>query len=282
MHKAITLVIREVIEQLQSMSARLEAEILLAEVLGKPRSFLHTYPERLLTDTQMHQLTAWVQRRQRGEPVAYIIGHQDFWNIRLMVTADTLIPRPETELLVEWVLQKLAADQPMCIADLGTGSGAIALAIAKERPHWRIYATDQSAAALQVASTNAEALGVTNVRFLQGSWCEPLPQCGFHAILSNPPYIANADPHLLQGDVRFEPRSALVAGEDGLQAIRLIMTQAKHYLLADGWLMLEHGYDQGEQVVESMRKVGYQQIEDKQDLAGHGRMALGKLLDVDV
>jgi release factor glutamine methyltransferase len=266
-------------ERLQSLSdsARLDAELLLCHVLGKPRTYLYTWPEKALSEAQSAALSALLARRERGEPVAHILGQREFWSLALAVTADTLIPRPETELLVEAALARIPNDARWRIADLGTGSGAIALALASERPHCRIVAVERSPEALAVARGNAERLQLTNVEFLAGSWFEPLAAQRFELIVSNPPYIPEDDPHLQQGDVRFEPLSALVSGSLGLDDIRHLITGAPEYLQAPAWLLLEHGYDQGEAVTSLMLAAGYTEVSDLQDLQGHGRIAVGRL-----
>jgi len=220
-------------ETLGSDTARLDAEVLLASILGKNRSHLHAWPEKLLPQeicTRFHQL---VKRRACGEPVAYLTGQREFWSLALAVSTDTLIPRPETETLVTLALEKIPADGCLQIADLGTGSGAIALAIAHERPRCRMVATDMSAKALEIAAGNAGRLGITNISFSQGNWCDPLPSEPFDLILSNPPYIEEQDVHLEQGDVRFEPRSALAAGPDGMDDLNRIIACA-HPRLREG------------------------------------------------
>jgi len=264
-------------ERLQSVSdsARLDAELLLCHVLGVNRTYLFTWPERELTDEQLKALEPLLARRQSGEPVAHILGRREFWSLELAVTADTLIPRPETELLVEAALERIPPDAEWQIADLGTGSGAIALAIASERPACHITAVERSPGALKVAQQNAEHLGICNIAFHLGSWFEPLTGQKYQLIVSNPPYIPNADPHLGEGDVRFEPTSALIAGEDGLDDIRYLVANAPQYLKAPGWLLLEHGYDQGKAVVDLLNQADYSAVEDLVDLQGHGRVAVG-------
>lgn len=257
-------------------SPRLEAELLLCTVLGQQRSYLYTWPDRALTEDQQLRFETLLARRIAGEPVAHILGERGFWTLELKVTPDTLIPRPETELLVEAALARIPIDAAWQIADLGTGSGAIALAIASERPGCRLCAVERSAAALAVARENAEKQGLDNIEFLQGDWFGPLRDRHFDMIVSNPPYIPQQDPHLKLGDVRFEPLTALASGEDGLDDIRHIVATAPDYLKPSGWLLLEHGYDQGEQVVSLLRQAGYGAAEDLPDLQGHGRVAVGR------
>jgi len=256
-------------------SARLEADLLLAHVLDKPRIHLITWPDTPLEAAQAAAFESLLQRRLDGEPMAYLLGHREFWTLDLKVTPDVLIPRPDTELLVEQALVALPADFPAIVADLGTGSGAVAAALAAERPGWRIYATDASEAALRIAAENFCDLGL-QVTCLPGIWCQALPtDVGFHLIISNPPYIAETDPHLLRGDVRSEPRHALVSGADGLNDIRRIVDSAPAHLAADGLLLLEHGYDQGAALREILVQRGFQQVRTHRDLAGHERVSGG-------
>ncbi|MGB6977091.1 MAG: peptide chain release factor N(5)-glutamine methyltransferase [Gammaproteobacteria bacterium] len=259
-----------------SPEPRLDAELLLKETLQCSRAYLYTYPTMQLTTAQTADFFKMIARRKVGEPVAYILGRAAFWTLELHVTPATLIPRPETELLVELALQLLPAEKTLTLADLGTGSGAIALALASERPHWELHASDQSATALTVAQGNAHRLALTNVQFHLGDWCAALPKQRFHALISNPPYIALSEPHWQQGDLRFEPQSALIAGEDGLQALRIIIQQAEDYLEVDGWLMFEHGYQQQSSVVTLLQQSGYQSITSHQDKAGHWRVTMGR------
>jgi release factor glutamine methyltransferase len=211
-----------------------------------------------------------------GEPIAHLIGQRDFWDMTLKVTKDTLIPRPETERLVQLALAQIPADAAWHIADLGTGSGAIALAIARERPHCQLLATDLSAQALAVARDNAQQLQVTNIRFQNSHWFAQLAGSRFEMIVSNPPYIAPDDPHLSQGDLRFEPQSALRADSGGLADIRAITQQAREHLTPPGWLLLEHGYQQGAAVAALLNDLGYREVEIYQDLNGNDRITLGK------
>ncbi len=259
-----------------STTARLDAELLLAHVLEQPRSYLFTWPERLLDDDRAAAFRQLVKRRRAGVPVAYLTGEREFWHLTLKVTEATLIPRPDTELLVELALNRLTDQAAIKVADLGTGTGAIALALASERPHWDVLAIDKSPEALAVARENAALNRIANTRFLAGSWCEPLMANSMTMIVSNPPYIASADPHLKEGDLRFEPISALASGVDGLDDIRQIARQALPCLVAGGWLLLEHGYDQGGQVQEILARVGFTEIRTEADLANHDRVTLGR------
>ena len=262
-----------------SDSPRLDAEVLLCHVLAHPRSYLYTWPERELDSNQQRLLEQLAARRRQGEPIAHILGEREFWSLPLTIIPATLIPRPETELLVEAVLARIPVDTLWRIADLGTGSGAIALALASERPACRITAVERSSEALAVARGNAERLGLENIDFLAGNWFEPLAGRRFEMIVANPPYIRADDPHLQQGDVRFEPRMALASGVDGLDDIRLLIAQAGGYLCPPGWLLLEHGHDQGRAVQTLLREAGYREVDDLPDLAGHGRVAVGRAVD---
>ena len=273
---SIRRLIEDATETLGSDTGRLDAEVLLASLLEKNRSHLHAWPEKILpqeTCTRFHQL---VKRRVCGEPVAYLTGQREFWSLPLAVSTDTLIPRPETETLVTLALEKIPADRCLHIADLGTGSGAIALAIAHERPHCRIVATDMSAKALEIAAGNASRLGITNISFSQGNWCDPLPHEPFDLILSNPPYIEEQDMHLEQGDVRFEPRGALAAGQDGMDDLSQIIACAHPCLQEGGWLMLEHGYNQADRVKKWLSGHGYRKISSHRDETGLDRVCLGR------
>lgn len=259
--------------QPSSDSPRLDAELLLCHVLKKSRSFLLAWPEKELLDAQKADYEQLLQRRLLGEPVAHLIGSQAFWTIDLEVTADTLIPRPETETLVEQALEKLS--QGVCrVADLGTGTGAIALALASERPGWQVIGCDRVDAAVDLAERNRRQLNIPNASFVLGSWFEPLDGT-FDMIVSNPPYIDPDDPHLQQGDVRFEPLSALIADKQGMADIESIADIARDYLNDGGWLLFEHGYDQGEQARQVLELLGYVDVETIQDLGARDRVTLG-------
>jgi release factor glutamine methyltransferase len=258
-------------------SPRLEAEALLAACLERPRSYLFAWPERTLSTDQWQGFQALLRRRLDGEPVAYLLGEREFWSLRLEVGPDALIPRPETELLVELALERLPAVPAARVLELGTGSGAIAAALASERQNWRITASDASGAALALAERNFTRLGLANVRPLHGDWYAALPAGErFDLILSNPPYVTEDDPHLKQGDLLWEPRNALVAGADGLDAIRLIGAKAPEHLIPGGWLLIEHGWDQGPAVRTVLRGAGLRQVTSKRDLAGLERVSLGQ------
>ncbi len=253
----------------------LDAELLLSQVLSCERSFLHAHPEAHLAESQSQRYEELLRRRASGEPLAYIVGVKEFWSLPLRVTPDVLIPRPETELLVELALARIPAHAASEIADLGTGSGAIAIAIAKERPESRINATDVSKPALTVAAGNARRLGHTNIRFLIGDWFSPL-RGRFHLIISNPPYVGISDPHLQDPALQFEPRKALISAADGLHDLGLIARKAGVFLNPGGWLIVEHGYDQGARVRELFEHYGLREIETHLDLAGHERATLGR------
>lgn len=262
-----------------SDSPRLDAEVLLAHCLGKPRSFLLAWPEYTLAPEQAAGYATLIERRRQGEPIAYLLGYREFWTFRLAVNHATLIPRPETEHLVELALQQIPPERELTVADLGTGSGAIALAIAQARPRCRVWATDISAACLAIARQNAQNLGCTQIEFMQAptieDWYSALPDIEFDLILSNPPYIAAGDHHLLQGDVRFEPATALVAGNDGLQALRHIISAAPRHLRSGGGLFVEHGYDQASSVVQLLHAAGLQQVVTHRDFGGQDRVSCG-------
>ncbi|MET0332353.1 MAG: peptide chain release factor N(5)-glutamine methyltransferase [Dyella sp.] len=253
-----------------------EADWLLAHLLGRPRSWLIAHADDVLGSDQKAALEALLLRREGGEPVAYITGRQGFWSLELEVSAATLIPRPETELLVEQALLRLPSNAVLEIIDLGTGSGAIALALAKERPCWKITASDASAAALAVARRNAQRLQLGHVRFMEGDWLGPLAGQRFDAIISNPPYIEADDPHLQRGDLRFEPASALAAGPDGLDDIRRIVDTSRAHLKAHGWLLFEHGWNQGDAVRGLLESGQYTDVFTAKDLEGRDRVSGGR------
>lgn len=269
--------LRKARHQLENVSetSQLDAEILLSHALECDRSYLRTWPEKPLSLEQQTQFQKLIDRRQAGEPIAYIIGERDFWDMTLHVSTDTLIPRPETETLVEQALNIIPPDAHWQIADLGTGSGAIALAIARERPHCQLVATDISAAALAIARDNAARNEVHNIRFVEGAWLAPLAGELFNMIVSNPPYVHPDDPHLQQGDLRFEPLSALHSAPDGLTDIHTLSDTARRHLHPGGWLLLEHGFDQGPATRACLAAFGYQQVHTIEDLAHHPRVSLG-------
>ena len=266
---------------LRAASARIDAvdaEWLLAHVLERPRGWLYAHADDSVDASVRDRFEALVERRAAGEPVAYLTGTRGFWTLDLHVTADTLIPRVETELLVELALARLPANQDCHVADLGTGSGAIALAIASERPRARVVAIDASAAALDVARRNAADLGIRTVDFRQGDWCAALGDATFDLVASNPPYLAEDDAHRTLGDLRHEPEAALVSGGDGLDAIRSIVANVMAHLRPGGWLLLEHGWEQGDAVRALLVDAGFADVATQQDLEDRDRVTLGRLV----
>lgn len=305
-----------------SETAQIDSELLLGAALGATRAGLYAWPERVLSPSEHSRFESLLERRILGEPIAYILGEREFWSLSLRVTPHVLIPRPETELLVETALSLAAAAESLGavssvgsvdsvdsvdsvgsvgsvdsvdsvgaglarehagavrrVADLGTGSGAIALALASERPHWQLVATDQSVDALRVASDNAVRLNIHNVSFRQGSWCDALPEGLFDMILSNPPYIDPQDAHLLQGDLRFEPVTALAAAEQGLADLRAICHEAPRHLVPGGTLLLEHGFEQGPAVAQLLADAGFLGVRTLLDLNGLPRVTLGSFAE---
>lgn len=259
-----------------SDSPRLDVEVLLCHVLNRPRSYLYAWPERTVDNTQRARFQALLHRRQQGEPVAHLTGIKEFWSLPLQVNASTLIPRPETELLVQLTLD-LPLSETASVLDLGTGCGAIALALAHERPHWRVIGVDKVADAVTLAEQNRRYLGLNNAAFFASNWFASIPAQLFDVVVSNPPYISATDTHLREGDVRFEPESALVADDNGCAAIRHIIDTAPNWLVTCGWLLIEHGFDQGQTVRELLRARGYQHIVTAPDLAGVERVTGGRL-----
>ena len=260
-------------------SPRADADVLLCHLLDCRRSYLMTWPERELDAAQQATLQGWLVRRLNGEPIAHLVGEREFWSLPLKVSPATLIPRPDTEVLVEQALTRIPQG-PCAVLDLGTGTGAIALALKSERPEIDVWAVDRMADAAALARENSAALELP-IEVRDGSWFEPLGEPDrdntprFAVIVSNPPYIDGADPHLEQGDVRFEPRSALVADDAGLADIRHIVAHAPAYLLTDGWLLLEHGWDQGEAVRQLLRDGGYREVATVRDYGDNDRVTLG-------
>ena len=260
----------------QQLGERLDAELLLLHIVQKPRSWLFTHADDMPDMDVQTAYTNLIGRRMAGEPVAYITGRRGFWSLDLEVTPATLIPRPETELLVELALRRLPDDAACSVVDLGTGSGAIALAIARERPHAQVVATDASADALAVAQRNAQRHAIGNVTFVNGNWLAPLVGRCFDLIVSNPPYIEIADPHLEHGDLRFEPASALASGADGLDDIRRIVRDAAGHLHPHGWLLFEHGWNQGDAARALLDSAGYAEVFTAQDLEHRDRVSGGR------
>ncbi|MCG8707789.1 peptide chain release factor N(5)-glutamine methyltransferase [Brenneria sp. 4F2] len=256
-------------------SPKRDVEVLLSFVTGKARTFLLAFGETRLTDAQSQQLDSLLARRISGEPIAYLTGEREFWSLSLTVSPATLIPRPDTECLVEQALLRLPCE-PCAILDLGTGSGAIALALASERADCQVTGVDAQPDAVTLAKRNAERLGITNARFLLSDWFSALPRRNFTLIVSNPPYIDADDIHLSQGDVRFEPASALVAAENGLADLRRIIEQAANHLQPNGWLLLEHGWRQGAAVRQLLQDNGFERVETHQDYGNNDRVSLGQ------
>ena len=257
---------------------RPEAELLLRVVLGCERSHVISRAEEAVDSARAIAARSWFARRRAGEPVAYITGRREFYGLSLRITPEVLIPRPETERLVELALERIPRDSPMSVLELGTGCGAIALALARERPGLSIVATDISEAALEVARGNARSCAA-EVRFARSDWFKELAPEPFDLIVSNPPYVATGDAHLDRGDLRFEPRLALVGGADGLVCIRAIAARARTRLRMGGWLLLEHGYDQGDRCLALLGELGYAEVEDFEDLAGIPRVCAGRRLN---
>ena len=259
--------------ELKSDSARVDVEHLLCFVLQKEPSYLRTWPEKELTSEQLSQFDSLLVKRSQGVPVAHLTGRRGFWSFDLEVNQHTLIPRPDTETLVEWALE-LPLNSKASAVDLGTGTGAIAIALALENPAWQVSAVEFVAEAAELARRNAVRLGASNLTVLSGSWFEPLAG-QYDLIVSNPPYIDPKDTHLEQGDVRFEPLTALTAEDEGLADLFYIIEIAPAYLKGDGWLLLEHGYDQAEQVANKLKQVGFEQVETRQDYGGNPRITGG-------
>ena len=247
-----------------SNSFQLDAELLVALALSCSRTFLYTYPEKNLTNQQQQNFNHFLDRRLKGEPIAYILGYQEFWSLCFKVTSHTLIPRPETEHLVEWILESFSNEEAISLAELGTGTGAIAISLASERNTWKIDATDISDKALKIANENAKKHQQL-VHFYQGSWCQALPHDQYDIIVSNPPYLAQNDPHLTE--LNHEPCQALVAGPNGLEAIEHIVDQSPNYLKKGGFLIIEHGYNQGEAVKKLLTTHHFINVQGHKDLA---------------
>ena len=258
-----------------SDSPRLDTELLLCHVLGKSRTYLYSWPEYRLLPAEVAGFDALFARRVQGEPIAYLTGRREFWSLSLKVSEATLIPRPETELLVELALALPLGDAAL-VADLGTGTGAVALALASERPLWQISAVDACPDALALAEHNRRELGFGNVRVFQSDWFSALAGFRFDLVVSNPPYIDEADTHLQQGDVRFEPASALVAADGGFGDLAVIIQNAGEHLNAGGWLLLEHGWQQGDMVRQLMKQAGFLPVTSHSDLAGRERVTVGR------
>lgn len=269
-------ILKAAARRLPGDDARREAALLLGSVLRTSNAWLIAHGDDGVEADAAARFDALIARRARGEPVAYLVGTRGFGDLELAVTRDVLIPRPETELLVELALARIPTSAPARVADLGTGSGAVALAMARARPRARVLATDASAAALAVARGNAARLHRANVAFAEGDWCAALGDAAFDLIASNPPYVAEADPHLRAGDLRFEPRGALASGADGLDALRAIVPAARSHLRDGGWLLLEHGFDQGAAVRGLLAAAGYAEVFTARDLGQRERVSGGR------
>ena len=262
--------------RLDPIDARFESQLLLQHLLNVNRAWLIAHENDTLAADVQASLDQMVNRRADGEPIAYILGNREFYGLNLLVTTATLIPRPDTEILVDAALNKIPTNTPLQVLDLGTGSGAIALAIAQQRPQVKVTAVDASKAALEVAISNSKHLHIPNIHFSLSDWFNNLDDALFEVIVSNPPYIENTDHHLNQGDLRFEPTSALASGADGLDDIRRIINDCLTHLKPQGWLMLEHGYNQAAAVTDLMAHTGLVNIETCQDLGGNDRVTIGK------
>ena len=260
-----------------SESPRLDAELLLARAIDMPRSYVIAHADDGLDEAAAERFFSAVQDRADGKPMAYITGFREFWSLTLMVTPATLVPRPETEHLVEQAIGQVPRKRPCRVLDLGTGSGAVALAIARERPIADVVATDASDAALAVARENARQLELPNVEFRLGDWCEPIAGEAFDVIASNPPYVADGDPALEK--LRYEPRSALTAGPDGLDAIRRLVDECRNVVTDEGVLLIEHGADQADDVAQLFSNFGWRNVRGIRDLAGLPRLTSGRAPD---
>lgn len=272
----ISQIIEEAIEQLQTVSdsARLDIELLLCSVIKKERSFFHAWPEHKLEQQQLNSFLKLLQQRLQGEPIAHILGERGFWSLNLKVTKDTLIPRPDTERLVELALEIIPKKSQWKILDLGTGTGAIALSLAKENPNCFITATDQAIAALEVANQNSKENSISNIEFIRSNWFEKLGSQQFDMIVTNPPYIKENDPHLKLGDVRFEPLSALTSGKDGLDDIRSIISNSHKHLTKQGVLLIEHGYDQADTVCHLLTEANFNNVSNFKDYNDNPRVSI--------
>lgn len=273
--------IRQTLQQATSIlaesspTAELDAQVLLTFVLNCNTAHLAAWPEKDL-DTQQNTLyQQLVQQRSHGTPVAHLTGSREFWSLNFLVNDSTLIPRPETETLIEFMLEQFADETRLKLLDMGTGTGAIAISIAKEKPHWEIFASDISEQVLVLATKNNQNQQ-TDIRLIQSDWFSGITENNFDIIISNPPYISSDDPHLSQGDVRFEPASALSSGKTGMDDIEHLCQHAKNYLSKNGWLIIEHGYNQKQLVADCFTENGYIEITQRKDLSGHTRMTAGK------
>lgn len=261
----------------EKTTASLDAQVLLSHILQCNTAHLIAWPEKELNKEQEEQYLHFINQRKQGVPVAHLIKQREFWSLNFSVNDSTLIPRPETETLVEYILEKFSHKEDITLLDMGTGTGAIAIAIAHERPAWKIVASELSKDALALAKKNSVTNKINNIAFIQSNWLTDISQHDFDIIVSNPPYIATNDPHLIEGDVRFEPKSALVSGESGMDAIEHICLHATSHLKNNGYLIIEHGYNQKQLVADCFTKNRYKEVEHCQDLSGHTRMTAGRL-----
>ncbi len=259
-----------------SDSALLDAEVLLCHVLQKERTYLRAWPDKLLQPEQYKHFWTLAEERRQGMPVAYLTGHREFWSRDFRVSPDVLIPRPDTELLVELGLNLIPPDAPFKLIDLGTGSGIIAITLTAERPHAQVIATDLNSAALEIAKQNARYHHISNIHFYQSDWFNNTPDIQFDLVISNPPYIAEDDSHLQEGDVRFEPQTALIAAQQGLRDIETIADGARGRLKPQGHLLIEHGYNQQHQIQTIFKGLGYDKVRTYQDLSGQPRVTYGQ------
>lgn len=267
---------RDDLDKTQSDTAQLDAELLLCHSLGCERSYLFTWPDKTLSEEALADFQVLLARRLKGEPVAHIVGERGFWDLQLAVNSSTLIPRPDTETLVEEALACFP-DGAEHVLDLGTGTGAIALALASEWPNSKVLGVDKSAEAVALAEQNRHANNIGNAEFIQSSWFDEVSERkSFELIVSNPPYIDQDDPHLQRGDVRFEPHSALVAARNGMADLEFIIQQAPSFLQSNGYLILEHGYQQAGSVQKALLERGYEAVGSRQDLAGNDRISFGR------
>lgn len=260
-----------------SPSALLDAQVLLSHLLQCNTAHLIAWPEKNLSKIQEIEFLKLIEQRQQGLPIAHLTGQREFWSLNFFVNNSTLIPRPETETLVEFILEKFGDKKNLKLLDMGTGTGAIAIAIASEKTDWEIIASDISSDAINLARKNSKHIKANNTKFIESDWFKNISTTDFDIIVSNPPYIANDDPHLNQGDVRFEPDSALTAGKSGMDDIEILCTQAKNHLAKEGWLIVEHGYNQEKPVADCFTKSNFNSIIQKHDLSGHTRMTAGKI-----
>ncbi len=261
-----------------SPSANLDAQILLSYILNCNRAHLIAWPEKELSLQQIDSFQELIKQRQQGSPVAHLTGQREFWSLNFKVNNSTLIPRPETETLIEFILDKFGEKKELTVLDMGTGTGAIAITLSSEKPDWKITASDISTAAITLAKENSIILNTKNITFLQSDWFTKIPQQTFDLIVSNPPYISIDDPHLAEGDIRFEPKSALTSGKTGMDDIDHLCLQAQNYLAKNGWLIVEHGYNQKSVVADCFTRNEYKNVSQRNDLAGHCRMTAGNKL----